>query len=133
MKRPIDYHALSLALSQKAGERHYRECAAECGISATTFGRLVRNCALSVKNPRQHGRKVAGITTEVVYKVCSWLGMPVESFTEKKAPPKPSADTCDAIDFYLMRDPALTEAQATQLSNMLRASYKAVAREEDGK
>lgn len=127
MKTAIDYHALSLALKQKVGERPYRECATECDISATTLGRLIRNEAKTVRKPRCKGRKVAGIAVDVVFKVCRWLGQPVESFTERKAPPSSGADTCDTIDYYLMRDPALNEAQAVSLSNMLRSAYKTVA------
>lgn len=129
MKTDIDYDALSRAIRHKVGRRTQRECAKGCGIDKSTFGRLYNNTNTSSRStaPTTHG-----VTSDTVYQVCRWLGLPVETFTSKGSPPLKEADTRDAIDYYLMRDPALTQSQAINLSNMIRAAYKAVASVQGG-
>lgn len=121
----ISYAALAQAMKTKCGNRPQRECAAEVGISESTFSRLA-----NMKTNSVCGRP-AQVETATVYAVCKWLGHPVETYTERGVPPQ--SGTPDAIEWHLLRDPRLSQEDAIRLSNMIRAAYDVVARKSETK
>jgi transcriptional regulator with XRE-family HTH domain len=121
MTAPIDYAALARAVRVKMQGRPQWKCAYECGLSESTFSRIANNKTSAVRTG------VPKVESETVLAVCRWLGVPLQTFMPSQQ--VPPAETLDAIEWVLMRDATITFEQATRLSDMMRAAYRAVAKE----
>lgn len=91
-----------------------RDVEAECGVTPSTLSRFETG-------------KAESATGETVAKICQWLGVPLESFTDddsERIVIYPDQDTVSVVAQILARDSRLPESAKAGLVELFEAGYK---------
>lgn len=99
------FHALDA--TRQSRKLHWKQVAAEAGISASTLTRLAQGKRPDVDS-------LAALST--------WAGLSVDDFL--RSDKQTSAEPLAMISTYLRSDPALSEEAASALDEVVRATYE---------